>query len=145
MPVFYSIKTTGFNNMGQQEPFSPLNLQNKNMDVKFINGVTVIKCVDRIDIYNSPVFDAAIDMLISHNNNPVLFNMKDVFYIDSSGLGVLISSMRKLKKEGRFFKLVGLSDFVKKVINRARMDNYFDIYETEEDAFRSINGSESSV
>jgi hypothetical protein len=50
MPVFYSIKTTGFNNMGQQEAFSPLNLQNKTMDVKFINGVTVIKCVDRIDI-----------------------------------------------------------------------------------------------
>jgi anti-sigma B factor antagonist len=97
-----------------------------------------MKCSDRIDIYNSPIFDATIDMLISENKNSVLLNMEDVFYIDSSGLGALISGMRKLNKDGRFFKIAGLNDFVKKVINRARMDNYFDIYETEEEAMRSL-------
>jgi len=125
--------------MGQHDPEQLFSFQNKNIDVSFVNGISVMKCTDRIDIYNSPIFDATIDMLISQNNNSVLLNMKDVFYIDSSGLGALICGMRKLKKEGRFFKIVGLNDFVKKVIERARISNYFDIYETEDEALKSID------
>lgn len=137
---YYSKIYIRFSYMGQQDFYHPFSFPNKNIDVKFNNGISVVRCIDRIDIYNSPVFDATIDMLISQNKNSVLLDMNEVFYIDSSGLGVLISSMRKLQKDGRFFKIIGLSDFVKKVIRRARMENYFDIYETEEDAMKSISG-----
>jgi anti-sigma B factor antagonist len=129
--------------MGQQDASPHFSFSNQNIDIKIINGVALVKCVDRIDIYNSPVFDAAIDMLIQQSRNSVVLNMEDVFYIDSSGLGVLISSSRKLNKDGRFFKIVGPGEFVKKIFNRSRMTTYFDIYETEEDAFRSINEFES--
>ncbi|HOP30367.1 MAG TPA: STAS domain-containing protein [Spirochaetota bacterium] len=130
--------------MGQQETFSHFSFSNPGIDIKIVNGIAVVKCIDRIDIYNSPVFDAAIDMLIRQSNNSVLLNMRDVFYIDSSGLGVLISSMRKLNKDGRFFKIFGLGEFVKKVFKRSLMTTYFDIYETEEDALMSITNSESA-
>lgn len=130
--------------MGQQEAFPQFSFSNPNIDIKIINGIAMVKCFDRIDIYNSPVFDAAIDMLIQQSKNSVVLNMENVFYIDSSGLGVLISCSRKLNKEGRFFKIVGPGEFVKKIFNRSRMTTYFDIYETEEDALRSINECESA-
>ncbi len=130
--------------MGQQEAFPQFSFSNPNIDIKIINGIAMVKCFDRIDIYNSPVFDAAIDMLIQQSKNSVVLNMENVFYIDSSGLGVLISCSRKLNKEGRFFKIVGPGEFVKKIFNRSRMTTYFDIYETEEDALRSIDECESA-
>jgi anti-anti-sigma factor len=131
--------------MGQQEAFSKFSFSAQNVDIQINNGIAVVKCVDRIDIYNSPAYDTAIDMLIKQSDNSVLFNMEEVFYIDSSGLGVLISSKRRLNSAGRFFKIIGPGDFVRKVLHRSRMTTYFDIYDTEEDALKSIDNPETTV
>ncbi len=107
-------------------------------EIKNIGEITVIKCNDRLNIYNVSIFSKLINNLISEHTSSILVDMKDLLYIDSSGLGVLFATMNRLKKNNIGFKLIGLTQGIKKLFIRSDIENIFDIYETEEAAMKSL-------
>ena len=70
---------------------------------------------------------------IDESNQKILLNLEHVEFIDSSGLGAVVSVMKHLGK-GRKMDLCALTPSVDKVFRLTRMDSIFAIYATREQA-----------
>lgn len=63
----------------------------------------------------------------------VVLDLSNVEFIDSSGLGAIVASMKQLGSDRRL-DLAGLQPFVEKVFRLTRMDTVFKLYPTLDDA-----------
>ena len=74
----------------------------------------------------------------------VLLNMKGVSYIDSSGLGELVSGFTSMKTAGGELKLFNVSDRVHALMTITKLMTVFDVFDDEQPAVASF-GSDSSA
>ena len=98
------------------------------------NGV-VISARGDVDLYSSPKLREAIVSSASEKRSPIVVNLGDVTYIDSSGVATLVEGLQLSREYGGKFGLVNMSDRVCEVLKLARLDQIFDIHDTEEEAF----------
>lgn len=82
----------------------------------------------RIDACSAIAFKDMMRDLMEGAPPRVVLDLSQVAFIDSSGLGAVVASM-KLSGEGRSFELAGLGAMVKKVFKLTRMDSVFVIHE----------------
>lgn len=96
-------------------------------------GVTVIALKGEVDLDNSP---AARKLLLESidDANRVLVDLSDVTYIDSSGVASLVEALQVSKKNDTGFALAAASEPTRRVLELARLDKVFTIYETVEAA-----------
>lgn len=97
--------------------------------------------VDTIDASNAKALKQQIDPLILGRSS-VALGMNDVQFIDSSGLGTLLTFMRKIKSAGGALVLFGLSDQARSLFELVKMDRIFEIVDTKADAIRSLEGDD---
>lgn len=64
----------------------------------------------------------------------VVVDFADASYIDSSGLGALVSLSRRLRDAGGDLRLVGLSDELRTLFELTRLDALFPLFATRADA-----------
>jgi anti-sigma B factor antagonist len=67
-----------------------------------------------------------------------LFNLADVHYIDSSGLGSLVIALTSVRKQGGELKLLNVTKWVGDLIQLTRLYTVFDIMNDEAIAVRSF-------
>ncbi len=67
----------------------------------------------------------------------VLVSFADVSFIDSSGLGLIVSTCRRIRENGGELSLCSLSPQVQAIFELTRLHRVFDIYESEELALAS--------
>ena len=72
-----------------------------------------------------------IQKLLTSSDRKFLLNLSDVDYIDSSGLGELVSAYTTAKNQGASVKLLGLNKKVKDVLQLTKLYTVFDIYDDE--------------
>jgi anti-sigma B factor antagonist len=70
----------------------------------------------------------------------IVFNMADVPYMDSSGLGELIAAHMTAKNRGGHLKLVKLSPRVKDLVQLTKVHRVFEVFPDEDSAVRSFEG-----
>ncbi len=71
-------------------------------------------------------------------NSKVALDMSRLQFVDSAGLGALLSCLRKLISAGGDLKLYGLSKAVRTAFEITRMHRIFDIYATKEEAIQAF-------
>ena len=91
-----------------------------------------------IDLYNAPEIKEKIKEEMNKNKVNIIINLDKVSYIDSSGIGVLISSLSNLKKVGGALKLINVYASVRKVFELTKLTSFFDIYDSESDALSAF-------
>lgn len=91
-----------------------------------------------IDINSSPDIRKAFDELANAKQKKIVISLKDVSYIDSSGLATLVEMLKKAKGYGGRIKLSNLGDKVKGLFEITKLVKIFDIYETQEEAMASL-------
>lgn len=102
------------------------------------NNTLVIELrVDNLDASNVREFKDAVHALI-HEQNRVVLDMTAVKFVDSSGLGALISCLRLLNTRRGDFKLCAMSRPVRALFELMRMHRVFNIYDARSDAVRSF-------
>src|ERR1700749_4991512 len=79
----------------------------------------------------------AIRDLISKGQKKILLNLGEVSYIDSSGLGELVSAYTTSKNQGASLKLLKLTKRVHDVLQLTKLYTVFDIYDDEASAIGS--------
>ena len=80
-----------------------------------------------IDIYNAPELKDKIHKLIEQQQGDLILNCEGLSYIDSTGLGVLISSLKKIKKYGGDMRIVGIRPYIYKIFTITGLDKIFSI------------------
>ena len=83
--------------------------------------------------------------LLSKGHKNILFNLGDVNYIDSSGLGNLVGSFTSVRKQGGELKLLNLTNKVQDLMQITRLYTVFDILDDEAAAVKSFNQSAAAT
>ena len=68
----------------------------------------------------------------------VVIDMSRLRFVDSTGLGAIISFLKQSKEAGGDLKLCGISPSIRKLIELVRVDKIVEIFETKEEAVRSF-------
>ena len=103
-----------------------------------LDGVTILDLSGRITLGEGSVqLREAIRDLIGKGQKKILLNLGDVNYIDSSGLGELVSAYTTSKNQGASLKLLSLTKKVKDVLQLTKLYTVFDIYDDEASAIAS--------
>jgi len=88
---------------------------------------------DHLDAGTVEDFKAAADPVIDKGLQ-VVFDLQALNFIDSSGIGAIISCLRKINTRGGDLKLCGLSRPVRSLFELVRMHRIFDIFENSDEA-----------
>lgn len=102
--------------------------------------VVIFDINGEIDLYNAPEIKEKIKEEMNNGKVNIIINLDKVSYIDSSGIGVLISSLSNLKKVGGALKLINVYASVRKVFELTKLTSFFDIYDSEADALAAFAG-----
>jgi anti-sigma B factor antagonist len=80
-----------------------------------------------------------VQKLVAEAKTNVIMNLDGVGFMDSSGLGELVSCLTILKKSGGSLKLAQPTEFVREVLRKTRLDSLLVCYESDEDARASFS------
>ena len=89
-----------------------------------------------IDLESSP---AARELLLSNvaRNRNLLVDLSAVTYIDSSGVASLVEALQASRENGTDFALAAASESARRVLELARLDKVFTIYDTVDDGLNA--------
>ena len=109
-------------------------------------GVTIVDISGRIVLgeESAALRDLVCDLL-SKGQKKILFNLGDVNYIDSAGLGHLVSAFTSVRKQGGELKLLKLTNKVQDVMQITRLYTVFDIMDDEAVAVKSFGQSAAAT
>ncbi len=82
-----------------------------------------------------------INSVLHQGARQVLINLGDVSYIDSGGLGQLVSSFTSVKRQDGNLKLFNLGKRSKDLLAMTKLLMVFDTYESEQEGVQSFAGS----
>lgn len=103
-----------------------------------VGDVTVIDAVGRITLgEGSSMFRDTIRDLATKGDKKLLLNLGEVSYIDSSGIGELVSGFTTVTNHGGILKLLNLTKRVKDLLQITKLYTVFEVYEDEATAVRS--------
>ena len=103
-----------------------------------LDGVTILDLSGRITLGEGSVqLRDAIRDLISKGQKRILLNLGDVNYIDSSGLGELVSAFTTAKNQAADLKLLKLTKKVHDLLQLTKLYTVFDIWDDEANAIAS--------
>ena len=89
--------------------------------------------VDRLDVRTVPEFREEMERVVAAHSKVVL-NLELINFVDSTGLGALMSCIRKLNQKGGGLRLVGLQHQVTAMFRLVRMHKVFETFDTLNDA-----------
>lgn len=105
--------------------------------VRQADAVVVLDLSGEVDIYGATELKKILGGFIEQGTVDVVINFKQVTYIDSSGIGVLIAYLTRLKKEGGSCKLACVEGPVRMVFELTRLQKLFEMYDSEAAALAS--------
>ena len=102
-------------------------------------GVTVVDIGGRITLgEGSALLRKTIRELLEEQRTLILLNLADVDYIDSSGIGELVSAFTTTKNQGGELKLLKLTKKVNDLLQITKLYTVFDVKEDEAGAVKSF-------
>ncbi len=105
-----------------------------------VGDVTVIDAAGRITLgEGSSTFRDTIKDLVTKGDKKVLLNLSEVSYIDSSGIGELVSGFTTVSNAGGKLKLVGLTKRVQDLLQITKLYTVFEVFDEEAPALASFN------
>ena len=104
-----------------------------------VDGITIVDCSGRITLgEGSVVLRDAVKDLLSKGQKKILLNLGDVTYIDSSGIGELVSAFTTVRNGGGDLKLLNLTKKVHDLLQITKLYTVFDVKDDEASAIKAF-------
>jgi anti-sigma B factor antagonist len=109
------------------------------LSTRQVDGVTIVDCSGRITLGEGSVMmrDTVRDLLAKGNKN-IILNLGDVNYIDSSGIGELVSAYTTVRNQGGELKLLNLTRKVHDLLQITKLYTVFDVKDDEASAIAAF-------
>ncbi|HNW46786.1 MAG TPA: STAS domain-containing protein [Thermotogota bacterium] len=102
------------------------------------NGWSIVHMQDELDMSNSNQFkEEVIRVLIENGKTHVALDFSSLEYIDSSGLGTVVSLHKRCKMNGGKLVIFGISQTLLKLFKLTSLDKALNLYEHKEAVFGS--------
>ncbi len=113
------------------------------MEIKEIIGgnVLIVELNGRLDALVSDKTAKYFEDSIATHNKSILIDLKNLNYINSTGLRILIISFKSLKSKGKTLMVCNLQSKIKEVFQHSGFDNFFDVDLTKETALGMMDHS----
>jgi anti-sigma B factor antagonist len=113
--------------------------------IRQVDSVTVVDVSGRITLGEGCTqLRKLIRDQLSKGNKNVLLNLADVTYIDSSGIGELVSAFTGVSKQGGSLKLLNLTKKVHDLLQITKLYTVFDVHDDEAKAIASFQKASSA-
>src|SRR5947207_12946834 len=107
---------------------------------RLVGGVTIVDLTGRIVLgEGSAGLRDLLRKLVSEGIKKILLNLRNVDYIDSSGLGELVSAFTSLRSQGGELKLLNLTKRVRALLQITKLLTVFDITDDEATSVKSLD------
>jgi anti-sigma B factor antagonist len=107
--------------------------------IREVDEITIVDLSGRISLgEGSALLRKTVRDLLENGQNKILLNLGDVNYIDSSGIGELVSGFTAVRSRNGELKLLNLTKKVHDLLQITKLFTVFDVYSDEAVAVRSF-------
>lgn len=103
----------------------------KGMDIQYrfqeSENTWMVRLIGEVDIYNAPQLKDSLLNLLNERQGNIILDCRELKYIDSTGLGVLISALKKAKEFNGSIKITNLKPYIYKIFSITGLDKIFTI------------------
>ncbi len=105
-----------------------------------VDGVSIVDCSGRITLgEGSVILRDTVRELLSKGQKKILLNLGEVSYIDSSGIGELVSAFTTVRNQGGELKLLNLTKKVHDLLQITKLYTVFDVRDDEASAVKAFS------
>lgn len=108
------------------------------------NAIAVVNISGRSSIMDGSIVQQTVRRLIREGNRQFVFNLKDVVYLDSLGLGQLIAAYLSVRDQGGDVRLVSPTPTVRELLTSTRLDSVLQVCENEDEAVSALQKNPAS-
>jgi anti-sigma B factor antagonist len=102
------------------------------------SGVTVVKVEGQLIVGNRQELKDLVGAALDKGERRILIDFSQTGYIDSSGLGALVSISKRVREAGGELRLSGLNEDLRSLFELTKLDTLFAIAETPQQALASF-------
>jgi anti-sigma B factor antagonist len=124
-----------------ETPYRPATLAEEprmQIDERSVGNVKVLDLSGRIAGQGDTLFKDKIHSIVTQGHKRILINMAGVTYMDSAGLGELVSAFTTVKRSGGSVKFQ-VTGKIKDLLTITRLVTVFETFDMEQDAIKSFN------
>lgn len=110
------------------------------LKVRHIESVTVLELAGSLDISTAHQIRQAMVDVISGESAQVVVNLRDLYFVDSSGLAALVLGLKRAREHQGNLCLCSLQPPVRMILEMTRFDKVFEIFVCEQDAVLAAAG-----
>lgn len=99
-----------------------------------IDGATIVSVSGEIDVYTAPKLRDQITELVSEGRHHLIVDMGGVEFLDSTGLGVLVGGLKKVRANGGSLRLICHQDRLLKIFRITGLAKVFVIFASTDEA-----------
>lgn len=104
------------------------------------DGVEVVEVEGEIDVYTAPRLRELLIDLVNKNTYQFVVNMEKVDFLDSTGLGVLVGGLKRMRTHNGSLDVVCTQERILKILRITGLTKVFGIYQTVDQAVAAKQG-----
>lgn len=104
------------------------------LSVREAEPFAVLDVSGEIDVYTAPKLRERLIELVAAGSHRVIVNLEGVDFLDSTGLGVLVGALKRVKAHGGSLSLICTQEKILKIFEITGLTKVFDIYPSEDEA-----------
>lgn len=101
------------------------------------DNVTVLTLSGRLDLGNGNKLKENIKEILDSDRTAIHINLREVEFVNSSGLGALVSIMKETRLNRGRLTLSDMADYVREIFDITQLSHIFEIFPTEDEALHS--------
>ncbi len=111
------------------------------IESKEVDGIGIIILEGEVDVYTAPKLKSRLIDLVDEGKYNIIIDLQKVEFMDSSGLGVLVGGLKRVKSHQGSISLVCTQENILKIFRITGLVKVFPIYSSEDEAVNSLKGS----
>jgi anti-sigma B factor antagonist len=104
------------------------------LDVRKVDSYSLVDVKGEIDVYTAPKLREKLIELVSEGSYDVVVNLEGVDFLDSTGLGVLVGALKRVKAHDGSLSLVCTQDKILKIFKITGLTKVFPIHSSVDEA-----------
>jgi anti-sigma B factor antagonist len=104
-----------------------------------LGNVYMVQLMGRLDASCASELKDKVLSMIDENKRNILIDLGGVDFIDSSGLGILVTCLRSVTKVGGLLKITSLQENPKNLFQTTRLDRVFEIFDDRNEAIKEFS------
>ena len=108
------------------------------MRIRQLDHVALISVAGNLTFFEVRALRDSVQSLLSEKRNNILLNLRELKYLDSSGIGELARIYVTVVKQGGTMKVVGLAPKVEEILKVTHLSQVFQEFPDEETALQSF-------